>query len=145
MCRKQSPSFAPIQQDRSKMNSLSRSMKLQIQYGSDIHELFLTGDDQQIRVEHILDQIEKLTKVPKCHQNILYKGQRIDQKPQVNLDDLYIFNNSKLILTGTQRQFHDRSCCSDHDHPISSTILPKKQETCPTVHGFIPEPNKTYE
>lgn len=117
-------------------------MKLQIQYGSDIHELFLIGDDQQIRVEHILDQIEKLTKVPKCHQNILYKGQRIDQKPQVNLDDLYIFNNSKLILTGTQRQF------PDHDHPISSNkniVLPKKQETCPIVHGFIPEPNKTYE
>lgn len=115
-------------------------MKLQIQYGSDIHELFLTNHNQQIRVEQILDEIEQLTKVPKSHQNILYKGQRIDRKPQVNLDDLYIFNNSKLILTGTQRQSHDHSVSSP---PLN--ILPKKQDTCPTIHGFIPEPNKTYE
>lgn len=119
-------------------------MKLQIQYGCDIHELFLTSQDQSIRVEQILDQIEQLTKVPKCQQNLLYKGQRIDQKPQANLDDLYIFNNSKLILTSIQRQSHTHS----NDMNINrdkSTVLPKRQEIIPNVNGFVPEPNKTYE
>jgi len=160
--------------------SSSRYIKLQIQYGSDLYEILLSSKDNKIRVEHVLDEIEKLTKVPKCHQSIIYKGQRLDHKPQANLDDLYIFNNSKLILTGTQKQFHDKYCCPDHDHHIVTTlpkttslqqqnnsvneekskkdidsnlvtktsaslILPKKQEICANLVGFVPEPNKTYE
>ena len=103
-----------------------RYIKLQIQYGSDLYELLLSTNDKKIRVEHILDEIEKMTKVPKCHQSIIYKGQRLDQKPEANLDDLYIFNNSKLILTGTQKQFHDKYCCPDHDHHINT---PKTSRT----------------
>jgi hypothetical protein len=153
---------------------VSRYIKLQIQYGSDLYEILLSSkDNHRIRVENVLDEIEKITKVPKCHQSIIYKGQRLDHKPQANLDDLYIFNNSKLILTGTQKQFHDKYCCPDHDHqintnlpktpssqqqqkqnntnsdnPPSSTslvLLPKKQEICSNLVGFVPEPNKTYE
>ncbi len=107
----------------------SRYIKLQIQYGSDLYEILLLNKDNQIRVEHVLDEIEKLTKVPKCHQSIMYKGQRLDHKPNANLDDLYIFNNSKLILTGTQKQFHDKYCCPDHDHPIISTTLLKSNSS----------------
>lgn len=104
--------------------SLSRYIKLQIQYGCELHEVLLSNKDNKIRVEHVLDEIEKLTKVPKCHQSIMYKGQRLDHKPKANLDDLYIFNNSKLILTGTQKQFHDKYCCPDHDHHIINTTIP---------------------
>jgi hypothetical protein len=142
--------------------SSSRHIKLQIQYGSDLYELLLSSKDNKIRVEHILDEIEKLTKVPKCHQSLMYKGQRLDYSPKANLDDLYIFNNSKLILTGTQKQFHDKYCCPDHDHNISITSLPKsvssKQQTIHVKEekpkknidhsnpiGFVPEPNKNYE
>ena len=123
-------------------------MKLQIQYGCDIYELFLTSKDQHIRVEQILEQIEQLTKVPKCQQNLLYKGQRIDQKPQANLDDLFIFNNSKLILTGTQRQSDDHPTemkSKKNTNREQSIITPKRQEIIPNVNGFVPEPNKTYE
>ncbi|CAF2393554.1 unnamed protein product [Rotaria sp. Silwood2] len=105
--------------------TLSHYIKLQIQYGSDLYELLLSRKDNKIRVEHVLDEIEKLTKVPKCHQTIMYKGQRLDHKPQANLDDLYIFNNSKLILSGTQKQFHDKYCCPNHDHNVTNTSLPK--------------------
>jgi Mg2+/Co2+ transporter CorC len=103
----------------------SRYIKLQIQYGSDLYELLLSSKDNKIRVENVLDEIEKIIKVPKCHQSIMYKGQRLDHKPKSNLDDLYIFNNSKLILTGTQKQYHDKYCCSDHDHHIITTTLTK--------------------
>jgi hypothetical protein len=147
----------------------SRYIKLQIQYGSELYELLLSSKDHQIRVEHILDEIEKLTKVPKCHQSIIYKGQRLDQTPQANLDDLYIFNNSKLILTGTQKQLHDKYCCPNHDHhttlPKSNSLQQqnnnqtsineeksvmkiqssKKQEVYSNPIGFVPEPNKIYE
>ncbi|CAF3351603.1 unnamed protein product [Rotaria socialis] len=94
----------------------SHYIKLQIQYGSDLYELLLSNKTNRIQVDHVLDEIEKLTKVPKCHQTIMYKGQRLDHKPKANLDDLYIFNNSKLILSGTQKQYHDKYCCPDHDH-----------------------------
>jgi len=103
----------------------SRCIKLQIQYGSDLYELLLSSKDNKIRVENVLDEIEKIIKVPKCHQSIMYKGQRLDHKPKANLDDLYIFNNSKLILTGTQKQYHDKYCCPDHDHHITTPTLPK--------------------
>jgi len=102
-------------------------IKLQIQYGSDLYELLLSSKNNKIRVEHVLDEIEKVTKVPKCHQSIMYKGQRLDQTPKANLDDLYIFNNSKLILTGTQKQFHDKYCCPDHDHHISKSNSSQQQ------------------
>ncbi|CAF0879511.1 unnamed protein product [Rotaria sp. Silwood1] len=105
--------------------TLSHYIKLQIQYGSDLYELLLSSKDNKLRVEHVLDEIEKLTKVPKCHQTIMYKGQRLDHKPQANLNDLYIFNNSKLILSGTQKQFHDKYCCPNHDHNIINTSLSK--------------------
>ena len=107
------------------------STKLQIQYGSDLYEIVLSNKDQKLRVEHVLDEIEKLIKVPKCHQSLIYKGQRLDQKLTTNLDELYIFNNSKLILNGTQKQYHDRYCCPDHDHYIipTNTISSSQQTT----------------
>ncbi|CAF1162453.1 unnamed protein product [Rotaria sordida] len=105
--------------------TLSHYIKLQIQYGSDLYEMLLSSKDNKIRVENLLDEIEKLTKVPKCHQTIMYKGQRLDHKPQANLDDLYIFNNSKLILSGTQKQFHDKYCCPNHDHNMINTSVSK--------------------
>jgi len=152
----------------------SRYIKLQVQYGGDLYELLLTSKDNQIRVEHILDEIEKLIKVPKCHQSIMYKGQRLDHKPKANLDDLYIFNNSKLILTGRQKQIHDKYSTLDqiitsipksissqqhvkeekpkediNDSLIiktqSSSVVPKKQEIHSNPIGFTPEPNKNYE
>lgn len=141
--------------------SSSRYIKLQIQYGSEIYELLLSNKDKNILVEHLLNEIEKLTKVPKCHQSIIYKGQRLDHKPQANLDDLYIFNNSKLILTGTQKQFHDKYCCPNHEHhtidntPSKSYSLQQEnkdrneeksiKDIYPNTFGFIPEPNKNYE
>jgi len=132
-------------------------MKLQIQYGSDIYEIFLSNKNNKIQVEDILDEIEKRLKVSKCHQSLIYKGQRLDKEPNAYLDDFCIFNNSKLILSGTQKQIHDKYCCPDHDHNIMSEkqdksnssvtklIVPKKQEIQTNPIGFIPEPNKTYE
>jgi hypothetical protein len=119
-------------------SSSAHYIKLQIQYGSDHHELYLANEDKQIRIEQVIEEIEKLTNVPKCHQTIIYKGQRLDHRPQAKLDDLHLFNNSKLILSGTQRQFHDKYCCPDHEHPCVPLLTEK-----PT--GFTPEPNKTYE
>ena len=123
-------------------------IKLQIQYGSDHHELYLASQEKQIRLEQVIEEIEKLTKVPRCHQTLMYKGQRLDHRPEAKLDDLHLFNNSKLILSGTQRQFHDKYCCPDHEHPHVPLLKTKSvgsvpQEEKPT--GFIPEPNKTYE
>jgi hypothetical protein len=155
--------------------SSSRYIKLQVQYGGDLYELLLTSKDNQIRVEHVLDEIEKLLKVPKSHQSIMYKGQRLDHKPKANLDDLYIFNNSKLILTGRQKQIHEKYSSLDqiitsipksisseeklnltikskediNDSLItktqSSSVVPKKQEIHSNPIGFTPDPNKNYE
>ncbi|CAF0760468.1 unnamed protein product [Didymodactylos carnosus] len=94
-------------------------LKLQVQYGSDHHELLLSRKDD-IKIGHVQDEIERITKVPKCHQTIVYKGQRLDHTPDARLDDLYIFNNSKLQLAGTQTQFHDKYCCPDHLHGTHS-------------------------
>jgi hypothetical protein len=96
----------------------------------------------------------------------MYKGQRLDHKPKANLDDLYIFNNSKLILTGRQKQIHEKYSSLDHSIPKSisseqhvkedindsliiktqsSSVFPKKQEIHSNPIGFTPEPNKNYE
>ena len=150
----------------------SRYIKLQVQYGSDLYELLLSSKDKKIRIEHVLDEIEKLTKVPKSYQTLMYKGQRLDHKPEANLDDLYIFNNSKLILSRTQKQFHDKISKLQHNHNStnvkeeklnvtikakddgndnsvmktqSMVVFPKKQEIHSNLIGFIPEPNKNYE
>ena len=94
-------------------------IKLQIQYGSDHHEIHLTSQDDHIRIEHLINEIERVTKVPKSHQTILYKGQRLDTTSHTYLHDLHLFNNSKLFVLGTQREYHQST--------------------------FIPEPNKIYE
>lgn len=103
---------------------LSRYIKLQIQYGSDLYELLLSSEDNKIRIEHVLDEIEKITKLPKCHQTIIYKGQRLDHKPKAYLDDFYIFNNSKLVLSKTQKHSHDKYCYPNRNHknPSTSTL-----------------------
>ena len=115
-------------------------MKLQIRYGSDLHEICLVNKHDQFHVQDLLEQIEKDLQVPISNQSLMFKGQRVDQQATTtNLNDLYIFNNSKLILTGTQQQqVQNKDCCLDHE--------PKKHELSsipPT--GFTPEPNKNYE
>jgi hypothetical protein len=45
---------------------------------------------------------------------------------------------------GTRKQFHDKDCCSNHDHHINSKDE-KPIKTHPNLTGFTPEPNKTYE
>ncbi|CAF0717719.1 unnamed protein product [Adineta steineri] len=119
------------------INNKLRCIKLQIQYGSDLYELLLSSKDNKIQVEHVLNEIEKLTKIPKCHQTLIYKGQRLDHKPKENLEDLYIFNNSKLILSKTQRSSHDKC-----DYLNLSS---QKQQNNTDLIGFTPEPNKKYE
>ena len=153
--------------------TLSNYIKLQIQYGSDIYDLLLSNKHKQIQVENLLDEIEKVIQVPKCDQTIIYKGQRLDDKPNANLNDLYIFNNSKLILSRTYKHkcyhisnHHNISkqtnnvqeeklnvtikSNNDLDHSSitkteTSFIFPKKQEINLNLNGFIPEPNKKYE
>lgn len=129
-------------------------MKLQIRYGSDLHEIFVANQDDRIRVQDLLDQIEKQLKVPICHQSLIYKGQRLDQTPTTTLDDLHIFNNSKLILTGTQKRFHNKYCCPDHEHIETNrssehektiVLSPNQQQEEELPSGFQPEPNKHYE
>lgn len=90
----------------------SQYIKLQIQYGTDHYELLVSSKENKIQVTHVLDAIEKLTKVPKYHQTIIYKGQRIDNKLTANLDDLFIFNNSKLTLTKRQQSYHNMTTTS---------------------------------
>lgn len=136
-------------------------IKLQIQYGSDHYEVHLSSKNDPIRMEQLINEIEKITKVPKCHQTILYKGQRLNHRPEATLDDLHLFNNSKLFVSGTQREYHDKSCCPDHEHQPQSQVklhaspsisikseksmLTKEIEEQLKPMGFVPEPNKTYE
>lgn len=114
-------------------------MKLQIRYGSNLHEICLANKHGKFHVQDLLEQIEKDLQVPICHQSLMFKGQRVDQQATTtNLNDLYIFNNSKLILTGTQQQVHNKDGRLDHE--------PKKLElSSMPPNGFTPEPNKTYE
>ncbi|CAF4313240.1 unnamed protein product [Adineta steineri] len=119
------------------INNKLRCIKLQIQYGSDLYELLLSSKDNKIQVEQVLNEIEKLTKIPQCHQTLIYKGQRLDHKPNEDLEDLYIFNNSKLILSKTQRSSHDKC-----DYLNLSS---QKQQNNTDLIGFTPEPNKNYE
>ncbi|CAF0781537.1 unnamed protein product [Adineta ricciae] len=139
-------------------------MKLQVQYGSDFYELLLTSKEKKICIEQVLEEIEKRLKVPKCHQILMYKGQRLDQKAKTNLDELYIFNNSKIILTRTPKQLLDEQSSSiqspkekkiidtnkednqNVEHSINKQqSVPTKQEMHSHPIGFTPEPNKTYE
>ena len=100
-------------------------IKLQVQYGSDHYEIYLSSKEKVIHMVNVMDEIERLVKVPKCHQTIIYKGQRLDHQPHAKLNELHIFNNSKLFLSGTQHQFHDKRCCPDHDH--STEIISKEK------------------
>lgn len=139
-------------------------MKLQVQYGSDVYELLLISKEKKICMEHVLEEIEKRIKVPKCHQILMYKGQRLDQKAKTNLDELYIFNNSKIILARTPKQLLDEQNSSiqspkerkiidtnkednqNVEHPINKQqSVAIKQEMPSHPIGFTPEPNKTYE
>ena len=151
-------SLVRIEMKSSNQNSMPRAsplhcQKLQIQYGSDHYELFLSSQNDPIRVEQLMDEIEKRIKVPRCHQTVMHKGQRLEHEPHASLLDLHIFNNSRLILSGTQRRDHDKSCCPDHDHRTTKepqtddepSILVASSPSPSNLTGFTPLPNKTYE
>ncbi|UJR35186.1 hypothetical protein I4U23_027953 [Adineta vaga] len=131
-------------------------IKLQIQYGSDLYELLLSNKEKKISIEQVLDEIEKRTKVPKCYQILMYKGQRLDQKLKANLDGLYIFNNSKLILLRTPKQISDEQQCQKKVSysSIQSPQNINEEDKCNDKNfveipshpmNFIPEADKIYE
>lgn len=74
-------------------------LKIEVAHGSDRHEISLYKADLPT-VFDLMEELEKKTRVPKSHQQILYKGQRLHQLPTHALSKFGIFNGNRLLLVG---------------------------------------------
>jgi hypothetical protein len=74
-------------------------LKLEVAHGSDRHDVSIYKTELPT-VFDLMDELEKKTRVPKSHQQVIYKGQKLHQQPTQPLSKFGIFNGNKILLVG---------------------------------------------
>ena len=74
-------------------------LKVEVAHGSDRHDVSLYKSDLPT-VFDLMDELEKKTRVPKSHQQVIYKGQKLHQQPTQALSKFGIFNGNRILLVG---------------------------------------------
>jgi hypothetical protein len=81
-------------------------LKVEVAHGSDRHDISLFKANLPT-VFDLMEELEKKTRVPKSHQQIIYKGQKLSQNPTQPLSKFGIFNGNRILLVGEKVGFFD--------------------------------------
>jgi hypothetical protein len=78
-------------------------LKLQVQYGGDIHDMILSTNTKDPTVEELQQQIEKDLNIPIDGQQIMFKGQNLHEKRQGKLRRYGLTNTSLIRVVGRKQ------------------------------------------
>lgn len=75
-------------------------LKIEIQHGSDRHQLILKGHERSITVQDLQNEVERLTAVPVRDQRLYFKAQELHLTPNKTLKECDIENNCVIKMVG---------------------------------------------
>ena len=75
-------------------------IKVEVQHGSDRHQLILKGLNKNVTVLDLQNELERITTVPLREQRLFYKAQEMNTAPYKTLKEFDIDNNSVVKLVG---------------------------------------------
>lgn len=78
----------------------SEILKIEVQHGSDRHMILLKGQNKNLTVLDLQNELEKLTSVPVRDQKLFFKSQELNSMPFRTLRDFELENNSLVKLVG---------------------------------------------
>jgi len=75
-------------------------LKIEIQHGSDRHQLILKGQNQRLTVSDLQKELERLSCVPIETQRIYFRSQELNLAPYKLLKDFDVKTNNVIKLVG---------------------------------------------
>lgn len=81
-------------------NSFGKTIKFEIEHGSDRHPILLYETDRPLTVIDLQNEIEKITHVKGKDQRLFFKSKEISQSPFMTLNECELENNSSVKLVG---------------------------------------------
>jgi len=75
-------------------------LKIDVCHGSDRHQLILKGQNKNITVEDLMQELEKVTAVPIKEQRLFFKAQELHLIPNKTLKECDIENNTSVKMVG---------------------------------------------
>lgn len=75
-------------------------LKVEVQHGSDRHQLILKGQNKNITVADLQMELERITAVPIKDQRLFFKAQELHTTPYKTLKECDIENNHVIKLVG---------------------------------------------
>ena len=75
-------------------------LKIEVEHGSDRHQIILTEKDKQLTVLDMQNEIEKITAVSVKDQRLFHKSHEVSQTPFKTLQECELENNSTIKLVG---------------------------------------------
>ncbi len=78
----------------------SEVIKMEVQHGSDRHQIILKGQKNNLTVQDLQTELEKVTAVPVKDQRLFFKSQELHLQPFKKLKDCELENNHVLKLVG---------------------------------------------
>lgn len=78
----------------------SEILKIEVQHGSDRHMILLRGENKNLTVLDLQNELEKLTSVPVRDQKLFFKSQELNTMPFRTLKECELENNNLVKLVG---------------------------------------------
>lgn len=75
-------------------------IKIEIQHGSDRHPLILKGQNKNLSVLDLQNELERLTAVPVRDQKLFFRSQELHMTPYKTLRECEVENNNVIKLIG---------------------------------------------
>jgi hypothetical protein len=78
----------------------SEVIKVEVQHGSDRHQVILKGQQKTVTVQDLQTELEKITAVPVKDQRLFFKSQELHNTPYKTLKECELENNHVVKLVG---------------------------------------------
>lgn len=75
-------------------------MKVEVQHGSDRHQIILRGQNKTLTVLDLQNEMERVTAVPVRDQRVFFKSQELHMTPFKTLKECDLENNNCVKLVG---------------------------------------------
>ena len=75
-------------------------LKVEVQHGSDRHQLILKGHNRNITVSDLQNELQRVTSVPIPEQRLFFKSQELHTTPYKTLKECDIENNHVIKMVG---------------------------------------------
>lgn len=78
----------------------SEVIKVEVQHGSDRHQVILKGQQKTVTVQDLQNELERITAVPVKDQRLFFKSQELHNTPYKTLKECELENNHVVKLVG---------------------------------------------